>query len=350
MNPILVEALRGTASSRRTAARSPCSMPTARVLAALGDIERPVFPRSAVKVLQALPLVESGAADRLGLDDEELALACASHNGEPVHTAVVDPACWPRPASTSTRSSAARTGPPTSRSRALAAAGREPDALQQQLLGQARRLPLPGLRAVRRRRRCAVRARLRRAAPSGDARRHRGAAGRRPASTWPARRAASTAARSRPSRFRCATWRSPSRASAPASACAPATRARRAAAQRGGARAVHGRRHRPLRHARDGALGERVFCKVGAEGVYCAALPERGLGVAIKIDDGNNARAAEVAMAAVDRGARRARRRRARPSCAASATCACATGTASRSAPCAPRPSLRAVLAPLSAS
>jgi L-asparaginase II len=46
-------------------------------------------------------------------------------------------------------------------------------------------------------------------------------------------------------------------------------------------------------------LGERVFCKVGAEGVFCAALPERGLGVAIKIDDGNNARACEVAMAAV---------------------------------------------------
>ena len=46
-------------------------------------------------------------------------------------------------------------------------------------------------------------------------------------------------------------------------------------------------------------LGERVFCKVGAEAVFCAAFPERGLGVAIKIDDGNNARAAEVAMAAV---------------------------------------------------
>jgi L-asparaginase II len=46
-------------------------------------------------------------------------------------------------------------------------------------------------------------------------------------------------------------------------------------------------------------LGERVFCKVGAEGVYCAALPEAGLGVAIKMDDGNNARAAEVVMAAV---------------------------------------------------
>ena len=47
-----------------------------------------------------------------------------------------------------------------------------------------------------------------------------------------------------------------------------------------------------------GALGERVYCKVGAEAVFCAAFPERGLGVAIKIDDGNTARAAEVAMAA----------------------------------------------------
>ena len=59
------------------------------LVASLGDIERPVFPRSAVKVLQALPLVASGAADQLGLSDEELAVACASHNGEPEHTAVV---------------------------------------------------------------------------------------------------------------------------------------------------------------------------------------------------------------------------------------------------------------------
>jgi L-asparaginase II len=46
-------------------------------------------------------------------------------------------------------------------------------------------------------------------------------------------------------------------------------------------------------------FGERVCCKVGAEGVYCAALPELGLGVAIKMDDGQSARAAEVVMAQV---------------------------------------------------
>jgi len=45
-----------------------------------------------------------------------------------------------------------------------------------------------------------------------------------------------------------------------------------------------------------------VFCKVGAEGVYCAALPEQGLGIALKMDDGTTARAAEVALAALLRG------------------------------------------------
>jgi L-asparaginase II len=46
-------------------------------------------------------------------------------------------------------------------------------------------------------------------------------------------------------------------------------------------------------------LGDRVFCKVGAEGVYGAAMPELGLGVALKMDDGNTARACEVVMAVV---------------------------------------------------
>jgi L-asparaginase II len=44
------------------------------------------------------------------------------------------------------------------------------------------------------------------------------------------------------------------------------------------------------------ALGERAFVKVGAEGVYCAALPELGFGIALKADDGGT-RAAETMMA-----------------------------------------------------
>ena len=46
-------------------------------------------------------------------------------------------------------------------------------------------------------------------------------------------------------------------------------------------------------------FGARVFCKVGAEGVHCAALPELGLGVAVKMDDGNTSRACEVVLAAL---------------------------------------------------
>ncbi len=56
---------------------------------ALGDVDEPVYPRSAVKAIQALPLVESGAADAFGFGDRELALAQASHGGEPEHVAGV---------------------------------------------------------------------------------------------------------------------------------------------------------------------------------------------------------------------------------------------------------------------
>jgi L-asparaginase II len=54
--------------------------------AALGDVDRPIYPRSAIKPFQAVPLVETGAADRLGFSEAELALACASHSGRPEHT------------------------------------------------------------------------------------------------------------------------------------------------------------------------------------------------------------------------------------------------------------------------
>src|SRR5687768_8810101 len=61
-----------------------------RVVLAVGDGDEPVFPRSAVKPFQALALVESGAADAYGVSAAELALACASHGGEPEHVALVE--------------------------------------------------------------------------------------------------------------------------------------------------------------------------------------------------------------------------------------------------------------------
>jgi len=87
-NPILVEVLRGSHVESVHRGALAVVDGDGQLVAALGDVERPVFPRSAVKLLQALPLIESGAADRLALSDEELALACASHRGEPAHVRV----------------------------------------------------------------------------------------------------------------------------------------------------------------------------------------------------------------------------------------------------------------------
>jgi len=84
-NPVLAEVLRGgKIESRHTGSIAVVDGDGRTVLAA-GDVDRPVFPRSAVKAIQALPLVESGAADAFGFGDRELALACASHNGETAH-------------------------------------------------------------------------------------------------------------------------------------------------------------------------------------------------------------------------------------------------------------------------
>jgi len=55
-----------------------------------GDIARPTYARSAIKPLQALPLVESGAADGFALSKAELSLACASHNSETFHVQAVN--------------------------------------------------------------------------------------------------------------------------------------------------------------------------------------------------------------------------------------------------------------------
>ncbi|WP_050606125.1 asparaginase [Ruegeria sp. 6PALISEP08] len=51
-----------------------------------GDPQAIVYPRSSAKMIQALPLVTSGAAAKYGLTSEHLALACASHNGAAIHT------------------------------------------------------------------------------------------------------------------------------------------------------------------------------------------------------------------------------------------------------------------------
>lgn len=84
-NPVLVEFTRGNWVENRHRAAFCIADSSGRIVASAGDIDHPIFPRSAIKSLQALALFESGAAEKFDLDDRDLALACASHKGEPVH-------------------------------------------------------------------------------------------------------------------------------------------------------------------------------------------------------------------------------------------------------------------------
>jgi L-asparaginase II len=88
-NPILVEILRGDYVESRHRGAAAVVDAAGKIVMSWGDIDRPVFARSAIKPLQAVPLVESGAAARYGLGDAELALACASHHGEIAHVSAV---------------------------------------------------------------------------------------------------------------------------------------------------------------------------------------------------------------------------------------------------------------------
>ena len=300
MNAILVEALRGT--SVESAHRGAVAVLDADggVLAALGDIDRPIFPRSAVKVLQALPLIASGAADRLGLTDDELAIACASHSGELRHAETAARMLAKAGLDVNALECGTHWTYDENASRALAAQGRAPTALnnncsgkhagfvclacalhggrpdlQQYVRGYVK-TEHPVMREVT--------AALQAATGHDLAHTPQGIDGCSiPAFAVPLRNLALAFAR-----VGTGTGLSAGHAAA-------AKRLRAAVAKAPFMVAGTGRFDTRVMER----LGARVFCKVGAEGVYCAALPERGLGVAIKVDDGNNARAAEVAMAAV---------------------------------------------------
>ncbi len=296
MNPVLVNVMRGGALESAHRGSLVVSDAAGAVVAALGDVDRPIFPRSAIKLLQALPLVASGAADQLGLTDEELALACASHNGEEVHartaagmlakagldvTALECGIHWPY-LDTATR--------------ALAAAGQSPTALNNNCSGKhagflclacalhgrvelrqyARGYVQAGHPVMRE-----VTAALQAMTGFDPASAPRGTDGCSiPTYGIPLRNLALAFAR-----VGAGTGMSDSHMRA-------AGRLRRAIAAAPHMVAGTGRFDTRVMQQ----LGDRVCCKVGAEGVYCAALPTLGWGVAIKIDDGNNSRAAEIVM------------------------------------------------------
>ena len=291
----------------------------------VGEVTKPVFPRSAVKALQALPLVESGVADRYALGDEELALACASHSGEPAHVAGV--------------------------ARMLAKAGLDVIcAVLRRRIGRSRR---PAAYAL-----------ARTGAPSAlhnnCSGKHAGflclacAMGVDHAGYWRPEHAVQRAGARRAGRYDrrvlsedrraidgCSvpTWAMPLQNLAHAFAkfgtghgLAPERAARRGAAAGGlRAQAVVCRRHRAILHRDHAALGRPRLRENRRRRRYCGALPEHGLGIAIKCDDGAG-RAARGDHGGGDRALSPARRqtnaRHSRLSCSRR----CATGTASRSA------------------
>jgi len=297
--PILVEALRGgiVESAHRGAVAVVDS--SGALHSQWGDIDHPIFPRSAVKVLQALPLVASGAAERLQLSDEELALACASHNGERVHAVTAARMLAKAGVDAHALECGAHWPYLDTASRALAAENETPTALHNNCSGKHAGFVCLGCMMAQGRDVAAfVRGYVK---PEHPVMREVSAALQATTGCDLAKAPRGTDGCSIP------TYAIPLRHLAQAFAKvgtghglnpdhALAARTLRAAVARA-PYMVAGRGRFDTRVME--RLGERVFCKVGAEGVYCAALPELGLGVALKMEDGNTARACEVVMAAL---------------------------------------------------
>ncbi|HEX6019227.1 MAG TPA: asparaginase [Burkholderiaceae bacterium] len=300
MNPILVEATRGgIVESAHRGALAVVDASGAAVCT-IGDTARPVFARSAVKVLQALPLVTSGAADAFALTDEELALACASHNGQARHVATAAGVLAKAGLDDSALECGVQWPSHEVAQREWAASGGALGALHNNCSGKHAGFLCVGCLMARAQGRDArefVRGYVR---PDHPVMREVSAALQAATGCDLARAPMGTDGCSIPTygialnalalafaRVATGVGLSPERARA-------AARLRAAVAKAPFFVAGSGRFDTQVMQR----LGERVFCKVGAEGVFCAALPEHGLGVAIKIDDGNTARAAEVVMAA----------------------------------------------------
>ncbi len=260
------------------------------ILQAWGNPDAVVLPRSSCKMIQALPLVESGAADAAGLTSEQLALACASHQAAATHVRLVQG--WLE--TLGLDDSALACGPQEPRDRmardALIRAGQHPLRLHNNCSGKhagfltlARHLRAGGSYVALDH---PVQEAVREAFEDVTAAMSPGAA---------------TDGCSAPNFA--TTLRGLARAMA---FFATARTGDAALRNRAAARLVDAMVAHPDLVAGEGractdlmrAMGGRVAVKTGAEGVFVAILRDRGLGVAVKIHDGA-ARAAEVAITAL---------------------------------------------------
>jgi L-asparaginase II len=89
--PVAVEVTRGgMVESVHRAIVAICDA-KGRLVRGWGATDRPIYARSAIKPLQALAVIETGAADAFKLGEDEITLCCASHRGEPMHVDRVVP-------------------------------------------------------------------------------------------------------------------------------------------------------------------------------------------------------------------------------------------------------------------
>jgi L-asparaginase II len=291
-NPILVEATRGGIVESRHRGAVAIAGPDGRLILELGSAAEPVFPRSAVKLVQAIPLLQTGTAEAYGFGNAELALAQSSHNGEARHVELAASMLLRAGLSLADLECGAHSPLAEAAASALHAAKAKPTALHNNCSGKH-----AGMLAT---------ARFSREKTAGYVRPDH------PVQVRIARLLAELTGQS-VAEAPCGvdgcsvpTWALPLASLAAMFArlaSGDGVSAEHAAA---GRRLMQAAMTEPFMVAGTGRLCTRameaapgrVFAKTGAEGVYCAALPEQGIAIALKIDDGAK-RGAEIALGAV---------------------------------------------------
>lgn len=288
-NPILVEVTRGSQVESRHRASVAVALPSGELVLSLGDVEEPIYPRSAIKAFQALPLLANSGVDQMDLTDDEIALMCSSHFGEPVHVKVarqiLRKAC-----AVETELECGPQWPEADFGYELAATGARPAAIHNNCSGKhGAMLALATLMGV------GTKGYVRQDHPVQV---HIAAAIEAVCGAPVASAPCGIDGCSAP------TWALPISAVATGFARFSGGEGLSAEYAKGAARIRDAVAASP--YMVEGANGfctgvmqqtkARAYVKNGAEGVMCAALPERNLGIAVKCDDGAN-RAAQVVMA-----------------------------------------------------
>ena len=289
-NPILVELTRGGLVESVHTGALVVARPNGEAVVSIGDGARPVFPRSAIKALQAVPLLETGAADAYGFGDAEIALACASHSGTPAHADLARAMLAAAKRGPDDLACGAHAPSHEASARVLAATGQAPSALHNNCSGKHSGMvctcthtkdPVTGYLDVRHPHQQRIAKVLH--AFCGDG---------------------FVAARFGIDGCSAPNWAIPVSDLARAFAVYISGHGLAPARRRVTERIAKACMARPdmvagperLDTNAMSALPGKLFMKTGAEGVYCGAFLEHGLGFALKIDDGNK-RAAEAIVA-----------------------------------------------------